>query len=77
MSLLLAESNHRITQIIDACYGRSPRYDVGRVLDKWLTKEENMDKWEGKITTSERRVLIDHLVANANDEALCNNRMRI
>ena len=64
-------------QMIDAGHGRSMCCSVGRCLDKWLMKEENMCKWEGKMTASERRVLINNLVSRANDEALNNDTMRI
>ena len=39
--------------------------------------DENLEKWESKLTASERRVLMTHLVAEANDLALMDDRMRV
>jgi len=64
-------------QPIDAGYGRSIRCHIGNLLDKWLMTDENLEKWESKLTASERRVLMTHLVAEANDLALMDDRMRV
>ena len=40
-------------------------------------EEDNMLKWEGKMTASERRVLINQLVAEATDKVVANNKIRI
>ena len=39
------------------------RGKLGQILCLWLMDEENMLKWEGKMTASEGRALINHLVA--------------
>ena len=64
-------------QPIDAGYGRSIRCHIGHLLDEWLMTDENLEKWESKLTASERRVLMTHLVAEANDLALMDDRMRV
>ena len=64
-------------QLIDADYGCSVRINVGNLLDKWLESDTNMEKWEGKLTASERRVLLSHLVAEATDLAMKDDKMRI
>ena len=65
------------TQAIDAGLGRSVRIAVGNALDNWLMDEENMLKWEGKMTASKRRVLINHLVAEATETVVKKDEMRV
>ena len=57
-----------MVQPIDAGYGRSLRSAIGRELDAWLMDSANLIKWESKMTAMERRILISHLVARAQDE---------
>lgn len=45
-------------QPIDAGCGRSLRCKIGDLLDTWLMQESNLEKWEGKMTASDRRVLL-------------------
>ena len=68
-----------MVQPIDAGYGRSLRCAIGRELDDWLMDSNNLKKWESKMTTMERRILITHLVARAQDFMLLpeNDKMRI
>ena len=40
--------------MIDAGNRRPLKCGVGRDLDEWLMKEEIMEKWEWKMTASER-----------------------
>ena len=40
-------------QPIDAVCGHSLRYNIGHGLDIWFISEENVSKWEGKMTASE------------------------
>ena len=40
-------------------------------------EEDNLLKWEGKMTAGERRVLINNLVAEATEKAMKNDDMRI
>ena len=44
-------------QPIDAGLGRSVRIKIGHYLDEWLMDADNMERWESKMTASERRVL--------------------
>ena len=38
---------------------RLTKFQVGRQFDDWMDKEDNLQKWEdGKITASEKRILI-------------------
>ena len=62
---------------IDAGFGRSVRCTLGNLLDAWLMEEENVLRWEGKMTASERRVLINHLVAEATEKVMKNDEMRV
>ena len=39
--------------------------------------DDNLEKWESKLTASERKVLMKNLVAEANDLALMDDRMRV
>ena len=58
------------TQPIDVAYCRSVRCYIGNLLYSWLMIDENLEKWESKLIASETRVLVAHLVAEANDLAL-------
>ena len=64
-------------QPIDAAYGRSMRCQIGNILDKWLMQESNLAQWEGKMSASERRVLLSNLVGEANEKVLNNDDMRV
>ena len=64
-------------QPIDAGICRSIRCTVGNLLDDLLLIEENMEKWEGRMTASERRVLMSHIVADATETALKENESRV
>ena len=59
-----------MVQPIDAGYGRSLRAAIGRELDQWLMNADNLLKWEGKMTAMERRILVTHLVARAQEYML-------
>ena len=55
-----------ITQPVDSGYGRAVKRIIGAKLASWLENEANLEKWEtGRITTSERRILITIWVAEA------------
>ena len=75
MLIYFSEETTESMQMIDAVRVRSTRYRVGRVLDDWIMKEEYMEKWESKVTASERIALTNHLVANGNDESLNKNAL--
>ena len=47
-----------IVQPIDAGTGCSLRCAIGKALDERLLVNENLRKWESKMTASERRILI-------------------
>ena len=64
-------------QPIDDGHGMSVRCYIGNLLDKWLMIDDNLEKWESKLTPSERRVLMKNLVAEASDLALMDDRMRV
>ena len=56
-----------MVQPIDAGYGRSLRCAIGRELDAWLMDAANLLKWESKMSAMERRILVTHLVARAQE----------
>ena len=64
------------TQAIDLGLGKAAHEEVRNALDNWLMGEENMLKWEGKMTASKRSVLINHLVAEATENATNKDEMR-
>jgi hypothetical protein len=64
-------------QPIDAAYGRSLRCAIGRLLDQWLMDDENMEAWETSMSPAQRRVLMSKLVADATEEVLSNDDMRV
>ena len=41
------------------------KYWFGIFLDQWLWEDENIDRWEGTMTASGIRILINHLLAKA------------
>ena len=41
------------------------KYWFGIFLDQWLWEDDNIDCWEGTMTTSECRILINHLLVKA------------
>jgi len=52
---------------MDAGYGWSLRVAVSNSLDEWLMKNENILKWEGKMSAGVCCILITDLVGKAND----------
>lgn len=55
-----------ITQPVDSGYGRAVKRLIGVKLATWLENEANLEKWEtGKITASERRILLTIWVAES------------
>jgi hypothetical protein len=66
-------------QAIDAGYGWSMRCAIGHLFDKWLVDEQNMALWEDDagMVPGYQQVLISTLVAQANEELLKNDKMRI
>ena len=54
-----------LIQPIDAGIGRSIRIYVGHALDRWLSIDDNLDKWEGKLKASEQRVMMTNFLASA------------
>ena len=64
-------------QPIDTAYERSLRYTLGNILDMWLMEEDNLLKWEQKITAGEWTVLINNLVAEATEKVMKKDDTRI
>mmetsp|Transcript_15361 Transcript_15361/g.28931 ORF Transcript_15361/g.28931 Transcript_15361/m.28931 type:complete len:660 (+) Transcript_15361:59-2038(+) len=66
-------------QPIDAGLGRSVRVAIGNFLDEWLMDEDNLAKWETKLTACERRVLMTDLISRAMQHVTSNQQddMRI
>ena len=57
-----------LIQPIYAGIGRSIRIYVGRALDIWLSIDDNLDLWEGKLNASERRVMMTNFLASEMDK---------
>ena len=54
------------TQPVDAGLARQLKNEIGHELEDWLDDEINLDKWEkGKLSTSEKRILITKFVGDA------------
>ena len=66
-------------QPIDAGYGRSLRCAIGGgLLDNWwLMADANMEAWEGAMKPAERHVLMSKLVADATEETVKCDDLRI
>ena len=41
------------------------KYCFGIFLEQWIWEDDNIDRWEGTIAASERRILITHLFSKA------------
>ena len=54
-----------LIQPIDTGIGRSIRIYVGHALDRWLSIDDNLDKWEGKLKPLERRVMMTNFLDSA------------
>jgi len=53
-------------QPVDRGVGSALKRECTEVQDEWLRVQENFDKWkEGRITASERRILLTHWYAKA------------
>ena len=53
-------------QPVDAGYGRLLKVEAGKELDKWLSQEDNLSKWEtNTISPGTRRILLTRFVAEA------------
>ena len=50
----------------DAGYGRQVKLEVGKALEAWLEKGDNVEKWDtNKLSASDRRILLTHWVGDA------------
>lgn len=49
-------------QPVDAGYGREVKRQYGIAMAKWLLPDANLEKWEGGMTASERRILMTRWV---------------
>ena len=58
--------------VTDTGCGVPIRCGVGRLLDEFIVIKSDTEKWESKMTDSEKRVLTCHLVTAAHDEDLKN-----
>ena len=66
-----------LIQPIDAGIGRSIRIYVGHALDRWLSIDDNLDLWEGKLKASERRVMMTNFLASAMDKILSEEKKSV
>ena len=65
---MLPENQTDKLQPIDAGIGRLMKLKIGNTLDKWLEVKENIEKWQGKMSAKERRILMTKWVGDAWDE---------
>ena len=66
-----------LIQPIDAGIGRSIRIYVGHALDRWLSVDGNLDLWEGKLSASERRIMMTNFLASAMDKMLSEEKKEV
>ena len=57
-----------LVQPIYSGYGWSLRCKIGYGLNICLMIEENLSKWEGKMTSAERRIMVTKLISYAQEE---------
>ena len=66
-----------LIQPIDASIGRSIRIYVGHALDRWLSIDDNLDQWEGKLKASEQRVMMTNFLASAMKKILSEEKRSV
>ena len=66
-----------LIQPIDAGIRKYIRIYVGHVLDRWLSIDENLDLWEGKLKSSERRVMMTNPLASAMDKIISEEKKSV
>ena len=71
---LLPPNMKNFFQPIDAGLGRSVRISVVRNFDEWLMNNDNISRWEGTMTSSERRILATIIVGKAIYEVMGNSK---
>ena len=54
-----------LLQPVDCGVGQVLRNEVGRQLDLWRADDDNLERWEGSLTSAERRVLMTEWVGKA------------
>ena len=65
----LLPANHTDkVQPIDAGFGKTLKAKIGESMERWLDKDNNLDKWHGTISAEKRRVLMTKWVGEAWDE---------
>ena len=64
----LLPSNHTDkVQPIDAGFGNEIKKKIGENLERWLEKDDNVDKWHDKLSARERRILMTQWLGDAWD----------
>ena len=66
-----------LIQPIYAGIGRSMRIYVGHALDRWLSIDDNLDLWEGKLKESERRVMMTNFLDCAMKKILSEEKKNV
>ena len=54
-------------QPIDAGFGNEIKKKIGENLERWLEKDDNIDKWHDKLSARERRILMTQWLGDAWD----------
>ena len=65
---LLPPNHTDKVQPIDASFGKTLKAKIGENMERWLEREDHIDKWHGKISAKERRVLMTKWVGEAWEE---------
>ena len=65
---LLPDSQTDKVQPIDAGIGRMFKKNIDNEIDKWLDNEENIEKWHGKISAKQRRIVMTKWAGEAWEE---------
>ena len=70
-----------LIQPIDAGLGgRSMRICVlgpHALLDRWLSVDDNLNKWEGKLSASEQRIMMTNFLASAMDKIFSEEKKEV
>ena len=66
-----------LIQPIDAGICRSVRIYVGHVLYRWLSIDDNLDEWEGKLSASDRRVMMTNFLPTSMDKILSEEKKEV
>ena len=62
---MLPENHTDKIQSIDAGCGRMMKGKIGAAMETWLEEENNLDKWQDRLSAKNRRILMNQWTGEA------------